>query len=102
MFDHDAVLGTLHPPGGVEEEHLDAPERHEKPGTLRQAVVPWRAPQAARAPAAPAVMGLQSHFDAVRPASLGAKLNVAINETGEMLNPVQNGLNFELDSWAPV
>jgi hypothetical protein len=46
-------------------------------------------------------MGLESHFDAVRFAAAGAQLDVCVNETGETLNPVQNGLNFELDSWAP-
>jgi hypothetical protein len=88
MFDHHSVLGALHPPGGVEEDHLETPQRHKKPGTLGHPVITGAGPQAARAAPSPAPVRLQSHFDALGLASAGAQLNVSVNETGEPLNPV--------------
>ena len=65
-------------------------------------VVTRRGPQAARAASAPAPMRLHCDFNPVRLAAAGPQLNIGVNKTGETLNPVQNGLKFELDSRAPA
>jgi hypothetical protein len=43
-------------------------------------------------------MGLDSHLQA-QFAPGTAQSNVSINKSGKRLNPVQEGLNFEVDSW---
>jgi hypothetical protein len=100
MFNDDTVLRALHPSWGVEEIGWQTPERHEKPGTLRQTVIPRSLPPADRTLAALRPVVLDRDLNAGLLAA-GAKFDRIVNKTGETLNPVQNGLNFELNSWSP-
>ena len=45
-------------------------------------------------------VGLQIDVDA-QGGSLSTEVNLPVNETSEVLNPVQDGLNLELNSWSP-
>ena len=47
-------------------------------------------------------MRLQRDVDALGLAAVGAQLHPLVNKAHKMLNAVQDGLDFELDSWSFV
>src|SRR5438477_7297881 len=76
------------------------PQRHEQPPALRQAVIARDRFETFRGAAAAAAVRLKVHVDSQ--ASLGriSKADLLVNKAREMLNPVQNRLNFQLHSWS--
>src|SRR6266852_9641545 len=100
MFDHHSVHRTLHSPWRVEEIGLDAPQRHEQPLALRQSVIARGRFATFRASSTDAAVRLNAHVDPQ--ASLGriSKADLLVDKAREMLNPVQNRLNFQLHGWS--
>jgi hypothetical protein len=79
----------------------DSPERHEQPATFRQLVVARARLQTGGAFAANPSVRLNLNFDAERTART-AHSDPLVNKSHEMLNPIQNGLNFQLSGWCFV
>ena len=100
VFDSDAVLRTLHPPGRVEEKRSDLPQRHEEPRSDREPVVPGSRLAALSAFARARRVRLEVNVDAER-TGLVRQLDSFVDETGEMLNPVRKGFTIQLNSWSP-
>src|SRR5690606_26325536 len=101
VFNDHAVLGTGHASRSIEEIRWKPPQRHEQPRTFRQPVISRQSPLALGAPPPPPPVRLNPNLDAACPAAARAEPDGLVNKTGKALNPVQNGLNFELDSWSP-
>ena len=100
MLDHYAVHRTLHSPWRVEEIGLDAPQRHEQPAALGQSVIARGRFATCRATAAAAAVRLKSHVDPQASPRRISKADLSVDKAREMLNPVQNCLNFQLHGWS--
>jgi len=100
MLDHHTVHRTLHSPWRVEEIGLDAPQRHEQPSALRQSVIARGSFETFRAAAAAAAVRLKVHVDPQASPGRVSKADLLVDKAREMLNPVQNRLNFQLHSWS--
>ena len=100
MLDHHPMHRTVHSPWRVEEIGLDAPQRHEQPLALRQSVIAGGRFATFRAVAPAVAVRLKAHV--YLQASLGriSKADLLIDKAREMLNPVQNRLNFQLHGWS--
>ena len=87
--------GALHPPGGIDKEGSDAPQRDEQPGALWQPVIARSWLEATGTLRRDAAVRLDFNFDmAGPPVSMAVEANVLENKTGEMLNGVQKRLNL--------
>src|SRR5262249_40669412 len=100
MLDHHPMLGTLHSSGCVDEIGGDPPQGDEEPSARGEPVIAGHWLETLRALGVDLAMGLQSDFDALRLAAMAAESDFLVNKTGKPLNSVQNGLNFELNSWS--
>jgi len=100
VFDADAVLGAVYAAWRVEETRRDSPQRHEMPEPFRQSIVARSGEQALSTLAVHGGVRLAVDVDA-QAGVLAQEANLPVNETGKMLNPVQNGLNGQLNSWSP-
>src|SRR5206468_788286 len=83
-----------------EETGFDAPQRHEQPAPLRQSVIARSRFATFRALAADALMRLNAHVDLQTSSGRTTKLDLLVDETRKMLNPIQNRLNFQLHGWS--
>jgi len=100
VLDANAVLRTLHPARRVVELGPNPPQRHERPRAFGQPVVARGRLLALRAFAVHARVRLQVDVDPQAGALL-LEADLSVDEAGEMLNPVQDGLNVQLNSWSP-
>jgi hypothetical protein len=100
VLDADAMLRTVHPARGVEEACRDAPQWHKAPEAFGQPIITRRRVHAL---GALAVHGRMSFHVDVDPhtGTVVPEADLPVNETGEMLNPVQDGLKMKLNSWSP-
>jgi len=78
----------------------DAPQRHEPPGSFGQLVIAGGRLLTIGALGGHGGMRFYVDLDAERVAST-AQPNRPIHEARKVLNPVQEGLNLELNSWSP-
>lgn len=99
-LDDHTVLGTLDPAGGEEEEDGDGPQGHKGPSPLGQTVISRTGLATGGALGPDAGMGLDRNLNELA-ARFADQLDVAEDEAGETLNPVQDLLNFESDGWPP-
>jgi len=100
VLDPQAVLRTTHPARRIVQMGRNAPQGHEAPRAFRQPVVARSRLLALGTPALAGSVRLQVDVDAQRGTS-SAKLDLTVNKAGETLNPVQNGLNMQLNSRSP-
>ena len=100
VLDGDAMLGTIHAAGGVAKPGANPPQGNEPPGSFGQVVIARGGPQALGALAGAGGVRFQLNLDAQRGA-LAEQTHLPVNEAFEVLNPVQDGLNLQLNSWSP-
>jgi len=100
VLDGNAVLGAFDSTRGVVESRRDVPQGREEPGPCGQAIIPRRAFQADGALAVDGGMGFQMDVN-LQGATVLPEPDLPVNETDKVLNPIQNGLNLELNSWSP-
>ena len=87
------MQGTVHPAGGIEKEGGNAPQGHELPTPLRQAVIAGGGPlTASTAPRNP-TMGAKNDIDP-RPFGVAMQADLLADEAREMLHEVEDGLNL--------
>src|SRR5260370_39104845 len=96
------MLGTFHPPGYVHEIGGDPPHRHKQPAPFFQPVITWGRLLTLRTFAADAAARLYEEFDRAQPAFwVLPQPDVRADVTYKSLDPIQNGLKLELNSWSP-
>jgi len=100
VLDPDPVLGTVDPARRIAQVCRDAPQGHEAPGAFGQPVVARSRLLAQGTPTLDRSVGLQIDVDAQRGTS-SAEPDLPIDKAGETLNPVEDGLNVQLNSWSP-
>jgi hypothetical protein len=100
VFDTDAVLRTVYPARGVEEARRDPPQGDEAPEPFGQSAIARCRFVALGTLAVPGGVRFQVNIDA-QGGTVSAEADLVVNKTGEMLNPVQDGLNVQLNNWSP-
>src|SRR5205809_164232 len=100
IFHHDPVRSTDHPARSIAEPHRNLPQRHEAPTALLHHVISRTRLEALRTAAMNSLVRLHPDFNPGRyPA---AQTNALVNKSHKMLNPVEDGFNFQLHRWSPA
>ncbi len=76
---------------------MDSPQGHKQPAPPGQAIIAWCRSLALRAAPADAVVRLHRDLDRERPTRVTMHAHLLVDETHEMLHPIQNGLNLKLN-----
>lgn len=100
VLDHHPVLVALGATRSIKDKHRDRPERDKALPAFRQAVVARAGLARGRAAGANSGLGFNTDLDVLL-ALLAGEANLAVHETREGLNPIENGLSVELDGWPP-
>jgi len=94
VFDYYPVLGTLHPPWRIAKVGGDAPQWHEEPAPLGQAVIARCRFLTTRTAPTYAGMRLYSDLDRLRSLRAAKHADLLIYEPYETLHLIQDGLNL--------
>jgi hypothetical protein len=100
VLDAESMLGALDSTRGVVEVSGDVPQGWKEPGPFGQPIVARGGALALSTLAAHRRVRLQMDVD-LQGATLVPEPDLPVNEASEMLNPVQDGLNLQLNSWSP-
>ena len=94
------MRSTDHPARSIAEPHRNLPQRHEAPTALLHHVISRTRLEALRTAAMNSLVRLHPDFNPGRyPA---AQTNALVNKSHKMLNPVEDGFNFQLHRWSPA
>jgi hypothetical protein len=95
VLDDNPMLGTLHSPGCVTKIGGDSPQRHKQPPPLFQAIIAGCRALATRTAYPP--MRLDADLDGLWQLFVAMQAHLAEYESDEVLHPIQNGLNLQLN-----